>query len=271
MDKIKEKEKNKPVKMLTAVFSFIKTAIYLLYWLIFVIVAAFFCAALIVGFIRNAHAKTFNLGIYGKTYKFREKDLLTVIKNKAKKMNWKAVIKHAHIKRQVEHYQPYNQEVPLRTALHTKVFEPSMYYTLKFSIKNAKGQVIYPKGFRYKITNYVKLTNILVIINGDSKKQIEWFRHSKYYNNIYVMLMITKGNYYKLDKKFGFPTYFYMKALQKRFKLRAVPSVIWQKGTMIYVKQYGKNAVYQAIKNIKKHKKINKALQESGLLNPNYK
>jgi conjugal transfer pilus assembly protein TraW len=271
MDEIKEKEKNKPVKTLSAVFLFIKKAVYLTYWIIITIVAAFICAALIVGMIRNAHAETMVLGVYGKTYKFREKDLLSVIKNKAKKVDWKAVIKHAHIKRKVENYQPYNQEVSLPAALHTKVFEPSMYYTLKFNIKNAMGQIIYPKGFRYKITDYIKLPNVLVVINGDSKRQVEWFEHSKYYNNIYAMPMITKGDYFKLDKKFKIPVYYYMKALQKRFKLKATPSVIWQKGSTIYVKQYGKNAVYQAIKNIKKHKKINKALQESGLINPNYK
>ena len=270
MDKIKEKSK----KALFWAFSFIKKAIYLIYWLAITITAAFICAALIVGFIRDikkANAETINLGVYGKTYRFREKDLLSVIKNKAKKVNWQAVIKRSHIKKQVENYQPYNQEVNLPTALHTKLFEPSMYYTLKFNIKNAKGQIIYPKGFRYKITDYIKLPNVLVVINGDSKRQVEWFKHSKYYNNIYVMFMITKGNYSKLDKKLMIPTYFYMKPLQKRFKLKAVPSVIWQKGTTIYVKQYGKNAVYNAIKNIKKHKKTNKALQESGLLNPDYK
>ena len=272
MDKIKEKEeKKKSVKIVSIIFSFIGKALYLTYWLIITIVAAFITAALIVGMVRGAQAKTLNLGVYGKTYKFREKDLLAVIKNKAKKVNWQAVIKRSHIKRQVENYQPYNQEVQLPTALHTKVFEPSMYYTLKFNIKNAKGQIIYPKGFRYKITNYIKLPNVLVVINGDSKKQVEWFKHSKYYNNIDVMLMMTKGNYYKLDKKLMIPTYFYMKALQKRFKLKAVPSVIWQKGTTIYVKQYGKNAVYKVVKDIKKDNKTRKILKESGLLNPNYR
>ena len=157
------------------------------------------------------------------------------------------------------------------TALNTKVFEPSMYYTLKFNIKNSKGNIIYPKGFRYKITDYIFLNNFLIVINGDSKKQVEWFKHSKYRNNIAVMLMITKGDYYKLAKKLGIPVYFYMKALQKRFKLKAVPSVIWQKGTTIYVKQYGKNAVYQSLKNIKKNNKTRKILKESGLLNPNYR
>jgi conjugal transfer pilus assembly protein TraW len=146
-----------------------------------------------------------------------------------------------------------------------------MYYTLKFNIRDSKGNIIYPKGFRYKITDYVYMPNFLIVINGDSKKQVKWFRHSKFRNNIAVMLLITKGDYYKLEKKLGIPVYFYMKQLQKRFKLKAVPSVVWQKGTTIYVKQYGKNAVYNVIKNIKKAKKINKALQESGLLNPNYR
>ena len=249
----------------------VKKTVFTLNLIVTVIFFAFIVALIIVNLIKSAQGETVNLGVYGKTYRFREKNLLNVIKNKAKRVNWQAVIKRSHIKRQVENYQPYNQEVSLPTALNTKVFEPSMYYTLKFNIRDSKGNIIYPKGFRYKITDYIFLPNFLVVINGDSKKQVEWFKHSKFKNNIAVMLLITKGDYYKLEKKLGIPVYFYMKALQKRFKLKAVPSVIWQKGTTIYVKQYGKNAVYKAIKNIKKNKKNNKALKESGLLNPDYK
>jgi conjugal transfer pilus assembly protein TraW len=249
----------------------VKKTVFTLNLIVTVIFFAFIVALIIVNLIKSAHGKTINLGTYGKTYKFREKDLLSVIKNKAKKVDWQAVIKRSHIKRQVENYQPYNQEVSLPVALHTKVFEPSMYYTLKFNIRDSKGNIIYPKGFRYKITNYIFLPNFLVVINGDSKKQVEWFKHSKFRKNIAIMLLITKGDYYKLEKKLGIPVYFYMKALQKRFKLKAVPSVIWQKGSIIYIKQYGKNAVYNTIKNFKKHKKINKTLNESGLLNPDYK
>ena len=249
----------------------VKKTVFTLNLIVTVIFFAFIVALIIVNLIKEAHGETVNLGVYGKTYRFREKNLLNVIKNKAKKVNWRKIIKDSHIKRQVENYQPYNQEVSLPTALNTKVFEPSMYYTLKFNIRDSKGNIIYPKGFRYKITDYIFLNNFLVVINGDSKKQVEWFKHSKYRNNIAVMLMITKGDYYKLAKKLGIPVYFYMKALQKRFKLKAVPSVIWQKGTTIYVKQYGKNAVYQSLKNIKKNNKTRKILKESGLLNPNYR
>jgi conjugal transfer pilus assembly protein TraW len=249
----------------------VKKTVFTLNLIVTVIFFAFIVALIIVNLVREAHGETINLGVYGKTYRFREKNLLSVIKNKAKHINWQEIIKKSHIKRQVENYQPYNQEVSLPTALNTKVFEPSMYYTLKFNIKNSKGNIIYPKGFRYKITDYIFLNNFLIVINGDSKKQVEWFKHSKYRNNIAVMLMITKGDYYKLAKKLGIPVYFYMKALQKRFKLKAVPSVIWQKGTTIYVKQYGKNAVYQSLKNIKKNNKTRKILKESGLLNPNYR
>jgi conjugal transfer pilus assembly protein TraW len=218
--------------------------------LLFIIFTAFICSAI------TAHAEIIVLGTYGKTYPFAEKNFLTVIKNKAKKINWKKVIRNSHLKREVENFQPYNQEVALPEALHTKVFKPNMYYTLKFSIKNAKGQIIYPKGFRYKITNYITLPNILVVINGDNKKQVDWFRHSKYFNNISVMIMITKGNYYRLDKKFKIPVYYYMKQLQKRFRLKATPSVIWQKRHTIYVKQYGLGAIAEELHGFKKIKQI---------------
>lgn len=239
-----------------------------------VIFFAFLCALIIVSLIKSAHGETKVLGYYGKTYKIAEKNLLGVIKNRVKHVNWQAVMKRSHIKRQVKNYQPYNIEVNLPAAFHTKVFTPSMWYTLKFNIKSSTGQIIYPKGFRYEITDYITLPNVLVVINGDSKRQVKWFRDSKYFNNLSVMFLITKGNYFKLDKKLKTPTYFYMKSLQKRFKLKAVPSVIWQKGAVIYVKQYGKNAVCQTIKKYekmhKKYKANRKLLKESGLLNPNY-
>ena len=233
--------------------------------IITVIFFAFVVALIIVSLLRSAHAKTTVLGTYGKTYPFAEKDLLSVIKERAKNVNWKKVIKNAHIKKQVKNYQPYNQEVVLPDALHTKVFEPSMYYTLKFNIRDSKGQIIYPKGFRYKITDYITLPNILVVINGDSLRQVKWFKHSRFFNNLKVMLLITKGDYYKLDEKLKIPVYYYMKPLQKRFKLKAVPSIIWQEGHNIYVKQYGKDRVLQDLKKYKRPK-ISKALRESGLL-----
>ncbi len=269
---IKKINKSQILNFALRLFNLVKSFIFTVYWIIITIILAYFAAGIIVGFtgfIKNANADVKVLRSDGKTYHIAEKNLLGVIKNRVKHVNWQAVIKRSHIKRQVEHYQPYNQEVPLPTALHTKVFEPSMYYTLKYNIKSSTGQIIYPKGFRYKITDYIKLPNVLVVINGDSKRQVEWFRHSKYFNNLSVMPLITKGNYYKLDKRFKIPVYFYMKSLQKRFKLQAVPSIIWQKGTVLYVKQYGKNAVLREIKKYKKIKKskASKVLQESGLLN----
>ena len=268
------------LNILSSVLRLIKSFIVASYWIIVTILLAFFAANIIVGFagfIKNAHADVKVLSPDGKTYHIAEKNLLGVIKNRIKHVNWQAVIKRSHIKRQVENYQPYNIEVNLPTALHTKVFEPSMWYTLKFNIKSSTGQIIYPKGFRYKITDYIKLPNVLVVINGDNKRQVEWFRDSKYFNNLSVMPLITKGDYYKLDKRFKIPVYYYMKSLQKRFKLKAVPSIIWQKGTVLYVKQYGKDAVLREINaynkktkiyNKKTKTKVNKTLQESGLLNP---
>ena len=269
---IKNINKSQILNFVLRLFNLVKSFVFTVYWIIITIILAYFAANIIVGltgFIKNAHADVKVLSPDGKTYHIAEKNLLGVIKGRIKHVNWKAVIKRSHIKRQVENYQPYNTEVNLPTALHTKIFEPSMYYTLKFNIKSSTGQIIYPKGFRYKITDYITLPNVLVVINGDSKRQVEWFRHSKYFNNLSVMPLITKGNYYKLDKRFKIPVYYYMKSLQKRFKLQAVPSVIWQKGTVLYVKQYGKNAVLQEIKKYQKIKKAkaNKALQESGLLN----
>ena len=242
--------------------------------IISVIFLAFVAALIIVSLIRDAHGEVIVIGRYGKTYPFEEKNFLTVIKNKIKHKNWAAYRKSQHFKKKIEDYQPYSQEVLLPTALHTKTFKPDMYYTLKFNIRDSKGNIIYPKGFRYKITDYITLPNVLVVINGESKTQLNWFVHSPYYNNIGVMFMITHGNYFKLDKKLKIPTYYYMSSLQKRFQLKAVPSIIWQKGHNLFVKQIGKYEIQKDLKKWNRRRtkqKVSNILKESGLLNKNYR
>lgn len=177
------------------------------------------------------------IGTWGNVYKIKEKDLLTVIKHRIDNINWKKFRKEQHLKRMIKNYQPYSTEVQLPNAKKTIIFEPNMWYTLKNNIYDSMHQLIYPKGFRFKITDFIHLPNILVVINGTEKKQIKWFKHSKYFNNIDVMFMITHGNYYKLDKKLLIPVYYYPEQLQKRFQLKAVPSIIWQTKNTLYVKQ----------------------------------
>ena len=212
----------------------------------------FFLCIFLLSFVPPVFAQTTTVGVYGNIYKIKEKDLIKVIKYRADRVNWKEYRKKQHFKRQIENYQPYNQEVNLPDAIHTKVFKPNMWYALKFAVKDSNGNVIYPKGFRYKITDYITLPNIIVVINGDEKKQVKWFKESKFYNNISTMFMITKGNYFKLDKALKIPVYYYMSALQKRFALKAVPSVIWQKGHNLYVEQIGENQLKEDLIKWKK-------------------
>jgi hypothetical protein len=184
----------------------------------------------------RAFAKTVVLGTYGNTYPFAEKNMLKVIKERASRINMKKY--RGIIKKEAINYEPYSQEVNLPQAKKTLVFAPNMYYTTKYNIYDSKGQVLYPKGFRFKITRYVHLPYILVVINPTVKKDLEWFEKSRYFGKLGVMFCITKGNYFRLEQKLKIPVFYWMKELQRRFKLKAVPSVIWQEGTTVYVKQY---------------------------------
>ena len=194
----------------------------------------------IVLFPLTSFAKTVVLGTYGRTYPFAEKNLLSVIKQRASRIDMKKYRKV--IKHEVINYEPYSMEVRLPRALKTEIFTPDMYYTARYNIYDSKGQILYPKGFRFKITNYIHLPYTLVIINPLDKRQLEWFEKSRYFGKLGVMFMITEGNYFRLEEKLKIPVFYWMKDLQKRFKLKAVPSVIWQEGTTVYVKQYHVNS-----------------------------
>lgn len=191
------------------------------------------------GAIKKAHGMVRIVGTFGQTYHIKEKNLLDVIKSRAGLATDYIKKERRNAKKIVENYQPRQLEVNLPPARHTRTFAPNMWYTNPRTIKDAKGNVIYPKGYRFKITDYAVLPYVLVVINGDDKKQVSWFVNSKYYKNIDVMLMITKGSYYRLSKRFQMPVFYYLSSMQPRFTLKAVPDVIWQKGTTLFVKQIG--------------------------------
>jgi len=177
-----------------------------------------------------------NLGTYGATWPIKEKDALVQIINALKHKNWR---KFFTKKRFLEAFHEYEERLStnLPEAKKHIVYTVNMTYTLPFTIRDARGNVIYPKGYTFNPLDYLRVPFVYVIINGGSKKQVKWFMHSKYYNKIRSMLLICKGDVLTLEKKIKMPVFYADKRIIRKFNIKAVPSIAYQKGDKFYVEE----------------------------------
>lgn len=140
----------------------------------------------------------------GETHEFAEKDMLEAIQqhiedNKPQIMQ-RVDQESVKQKEKIKNYQPKGL-IELEPALRDRVFYPDMQYTLDKDIIGADGNVIYKKGFTFNPLEYTNLTYGIVVINGNNRNEVEWFKNSKYANTIAYRLLITNGNYYDLIKE----------------------------------------------------------------------
>jgi len=176
----------------------------------------------------------------GKTYKFKEKDLLIAIhqyieKNKDK-IKQKIEKLRENAKQDIKNFKPKGL-IPLTPALKNRVFYPDMNYTLDRDITDIEGRIIYPKGFTFNPLKYAKLSYGIVVINGNNRREVEWFKKSKYANTIAYRLFISDGSYYKLIKELNQPVFYCLPKIVKRFHLKHTPSVIIQRGEKMEVRE----------------------------------
>ena len=134
----------------------------------------------------------------------------------------------------VRHFRPDNIQL-LPPAKTDKIFQVDMTYTLGNDIPDGKGGVLYPKGYAFNPLDYVNLTSILVVINSEDKRQVEWFKSSPYGSDYHTRLLLSGGNYYALAEQLKRPVFYLMDDVAERLHLAAVPSVIRQNGKKLEV------------------------------------
>jgi len=177
-----------------------------------------------------------NLGVVGATYHIAEKDALKEIEDKAKQVNWGEAFSREEMEKKIKAYKPENLK-PLVRAEKDRTFTVDMTYTLQYDIPDGKGGILYPKGYTFNPLDYIAFPNTLVVLNGADAEQVSWFKDSEYYEDYRVVLLITDGPYYELSKELKRPVFYLNEAIAVRFQLRAVPSVIRQKGRLMEVSE----------------------------------
>lgn len=188
-------------------------------------------------FSTSSFAQMFEFDDIGKNYEISEKSALQEIQDAAKKVDWAKVMDKDKMLEKVNSFKPENAQ-SLPTATEDKTFDVDMTYTLDMDIPDGKGGILYPKGYTFNPLEYSFLPNIIVVINADDEDQVKWLKESKYFDDFRTMILLSDGKYFDVMKDFKKPVFFLPREVVSRFKLKAVPSVVMQKGTVMEVREF---------------------------------
>lgn len=177
----------------------------------------------------------------GKTYEIVEKDALVEIEEKAARLDWMKIT--AGAKEKIINYTPPNLPDGFPDADRERVFEVDMTYTLSFDITDGKGNILYPKGYSFNPLDYIRYPGILVFLDGSKESHLKWFESSSYLKDPSVSVLLTKGSYYEVMKRFKRPVFYASKIITDRFQIERLPSVVKQKGKAMQVVEIPVNPV----------------------------
>ena len=176
----------------------------------------------------------------GETFEFKEKDMIEEIKNNIENNRTQIEAKLEEYKKsakeKVDKYKPADLKI-LTPASKNNTFYPDMTYTNPDNIYDSKGDIIYPKGFKFNPLDYQTIPYQMIVINGNSENEIEWLIKNNYKDNIKYMILLSDGNYKEVGEKLNQPVFYAMPKITEKFNIEHTPSIITQIGNKMEVKE----------------------------------
>jgi len=181
--------------------------------------------------------KTFTTG---ETFKFAENDMIEDIKKQIEN-NRPAIEEKLNeykksAKTKVKNYKPKDLKI-LTPALKNNIFYPDMTYTNPNDIHDNNGKIIYPKGFKFNPLDFQTLHYQMIVINGNSKEEIQWLVKEGFTDNIKYMILLSDGNYKEIGDELKQPIFYAVPAITEKFNLKHTPTIITQIGNKMEVKE----------------------------------
>lgn len=174
----------------------------------------------------------------GNTYGFAEKDMLVELQQRVeeKKPLANTLMREFQkkSKKRVVGWKPEGM-LKLTPAKQDKVFYPDLTYILEEDMVDADGRIIYPKGYKYSVGDYMNIPYQIIVFDPTVKAQSEWVKRNGFDKNVASLLLITDGKAIDLMKEYRRPVYFCVRKLQDRFALKHTPSVVVQVGNKLQV------------------------------------
>lgn len=184
--------------------------------------------------------ETDNILNLGKTYEFKERDILELIQEHLTKnrpeLEQKLLGQRDKLKENIKNWKPKDM-VKLTPAPKNNTFSPDMTWTLTKDIKDHEGNIIYPQGFSFNPAKYARLSYGIVVINANDKEELEWLEKGGYLNTIAYRIFLSEGSYYEMIQKYKQDFYYLLPEIAKRFQLKHTPSIIKQEGEEIIIQE----------------------------------
>ena len=171
------------------------------------------------------------LGTYGATYPVAERDALEEIQERARQVDWQKVLD----RRKLDSYQGPPDRGSLPRAKRERTFAVDLTYTVEMDVPDGKGSILYPRGYTFNPLDYVVYPKTVVVINGNDPEQVQWFATSEYATRLDVTLLLTEGRHTVVAKRLQRPLFYADRKIIDRLRLKAVPSLVRQKGRMMDV------------------------------------
>lgn len=181
-----------------------------------------------------------DLGVIGKTYLIAEQDLIEAIKERIaeKQGSGEMDALNDELVSKGKQYAKRPPGASLPRASSYRAVEVVPEYTAPNDIVDATGKVIYPKGTTVNPLEMTTLTKALCFFDGDDSRQVEWIKEYCT-SNIENKLILVSGDVGQMGKEFGRVVYFDQRAyLVGRLGIEALPAVIRQSGTSLYVEEF---------------------------------
>jgi conjugal transfer pilus assembly protein TraW len=185
------------------------------------------------------------LGTFGATYPFAEKDALSEIEERAKKINWKKVF--TSLGKKGEQFRPADLR-KLPSAGKARIRTIDINYTLDVDVPDPQhpGTVLYPQGFAFNPLKYMTLPGSLVFFDASDRRQRDWIRSTSAVNDSTAVILITGGSVSDMERLLNRPVFYAAGWLIDRLDIQATPSIAHQKGESMEVEEFDVHSTHHS-------------------------
>ena len=192
------------------------------------------CVLVVLAFSNVAQAKL--VGQEGNVYAIDEIDVGELIMAKAKNFDFDdfRIKNQRQIADRVKFFRPADAVINLPASPVSAAYKIDLTYVLPYDIRDAKGDIVYPRGYTYNPLEYMAKQGIslripLVVINAEREEEMLWLQTKiKRTDKGSFKLLVTNGFAYPLSEKLGFPVYYLSEHMKERFAIKVTPTVIFQ-------------------------------------------
>lgn len=183
-----------------------------------------------------SHAKDF--GVIGHSYEIIEQDIIEYIKAKLESQDLEALNKEMQEKVRARILRP-EPVVGITDAKEDREYAYDPTFVLREDIRDHKGQLIHVKGTAINPLSRVPLGKVLIFINGDNEKQIEYAFTEYKAQKEKAKIILTSGSPIKIQKDYNDVWIYFDQfgALTTKLGIRAVPTVVKQEGLKLKINE----------------------------------